>query len=64
MPRSPSSERSVEASSSSASVLAWWLDRGAKLQPEEVDGIFRRLTMQGLAAELGKKAFEVRAAGG
>ena len=45
------------------SVLTWWLDRGAKLPPEEVDGIFRRLTMQGLTAELGKKS-PVRAAGG
>jgi AcrR family transcriptional regulator len=34
-------------------VLTWWLERGAKLTPREVDGIFRRLLMQGLAAELG-----------
>jgi len=34
-------------------VLTWWLDRGAKLPPQEVDGIFRRLMLQGLAAELG-----------
>jgi hypothetical protein len=34
-------------------VLTWWLDRGAKLPPQEVDVIFRRLVMQGLAAELG-----------
>ena len=30
-------------------VLTWWLDRGAKLPPEEVDLVFRRLVMQGLA---------------
>jgi AcrR family transcriptional regulator len=34
-------------------VLTWWLDHGAKLPPQEVDVIFRRLVMQGLAAELG-----------
>ncbi len=34
------------------SVLAWWLDHGARLSPAEVDVIFRRLVMQGLAAEL------------
>jgi AcrR family transcriptional regulator len=33
-------------------VLTWWVDHGAKLLPEEVDGIFRRLVMPGLAAEL------------
>jgi hypothetical protein len=32
------------------SVLRWWADRGAKLEPAEVDVIFRRLVMQGLAA--------------
>jgi AcrR family transcriptional regulator len=31
------------------SVLRWWADRGAKLEPAEVDAIFRRLVMQGLA---------------
>jgi len=34
-------------------VLTWWLDHGAKLPPQEVDIIFRRLVMQGLAAESG-----------
>ena len=34
-------------------VLTWWLDRGAELPPQEVDGIVRRLVMRGLAAELG-----------
>lgn len=34
-------------------VLSWWLDHGAKLPPPEVDNIFRRLVMQGLAGELG-----------
>ncbi len=33
-------------------VLTWWLELGAKLPPQEVDGIFRRLVMQGLAAML------------
>lgn len=33
-------------------VLTWWMDKGAKLPPQEVDGIFRRLVMQGLAAEV------------
>ena len=37
-------------------VLTWWLDRGAKLPPQEVDVIFRRLVMQGLAAELGLRS--------
>lgn len=36
-------------------VLSWWLDHGAKLPPQEVDAIFRRLVMQGLAAELGPR---------
>src|SRR6266571_2956756 len=31
-------------------VLTWWLDHGAKLPPQEVDVIVRRLVMQGLAA--------------
>ena len=63
----PSEQRDLAAqfvAGAFMSVLIWWLDRGAKLPPAEVDGIFRRLTMQGLAAELGKKVFEVRAAGG
>jgi len=34
------------------SVLSWWLDHGARLPPQEVDTIFRRLVMQGLAGEL------------
>jgi AcrR family transcriptional regulator len=34
------------------SVLSWWLDQGARLPPPEVDTIFRRLVMQGLAREL------------
>ena len=32
-------------------VLTWWLDHGAALTPQEVDGIFRRLVTGGLAAE-------------
>ena len=34
-------------------VLIWWVDHGAKLPPQQVDSIFRRLVMQGLAVELG-----------
>ncbi len=34
-------------------VLTWWLEQGAKLPPQEVDSIFRRLVLQGLAPELG-----------
>src|SRR6266516_4765255 len=37
-------------------VLTWWLDQGAKLPPEEVDAIFRRLVMQGVAGEWGLRA--------
>jgi len=37
-------------------VLTWWLDRGDTLPPQEVDAIFRRLVMPGLASELGLKA--------
>jgi AcrR family transcriptional regulator len=29
-------------------VLVWWLDNGAKLPPEHVDAVFRRLTSGGL----------------
>ena len=38
------------------SVLTWWLDHGAELPPADVDLIFRRLVMRGLAAELGLRA--------
>jgi hypothetical protein len=31
-------------------VLLWWLDGGAKLPPESVDAMFRRLTTRGLAS--------------
>jgi AcrR family transcriptional regulator len=37
-------------------VLTWWLDRGAKVGPEEVDAIFRRLVMQGLEGDLTLRA--------
>jgi AcrR family transcriptional regulator len=30
-------------------MLVWWLDGGAKLAPQEVDAIFRRLALDGLA---------------
>ncbi len=29
-------------------VLSWWVDRGAKLPPPDVDALFRRLVMRGL----------------
>ena len=29
-------------------VMTWWLDRGAKLPPERIDEIFRRLALRGL----------------
>jgi len=29
-------------------VLTWWVDRGAKLPPPDVDALFRRLVMRGL----------------
>ena len=38
-------------------VLTWWLDQGAALAPAEVDAIFRRLVLAGLAKELQPKAF-------
>jgi AcrR family transcriptional regulator len=37
-------------------VLTWWLEHAAKLPPEEVDAVFRRLVMKGLAGELGLRA--------
>lgn len=33
------------------SVLTWWLDRAPELAPQEVDEIFRRLVLHGLAVE-------------
>ena len=30
-------------------VLTWWLDGGAKLAPQQIDAMFRRLAMKGLA---------------
>jgi len=29
-------------------VLTWWVDRGAKLPPPDIDALFRRLVMRGL----------------
>lgn len=29
-------------------VLTWWLDRGAKLPPERIDAMFRRLMLEGI----------------
>ncbi len=43
-------------------VLTWWLDQGAKLPPEEVDAILRRLVMQGLAGEVGLRGHARREA--
>jgi AcrR family transcriptional regulator len=33
-------------------VLRWWLDRGAKRSPQDVNEVFRRLLMRGLARGL------------
>ena len=33
-------------------IMLWWLEHNSNLSPQEMDGIFRRLVMQGLAAEL------------
>ncbi|MEO8245313.1 MAG: TetR/AcrR family transcriptional regulator [bacterium] len=32
------------------SVMIWWLDGGAKLTPQQVDGMFRSLTMDGMSS--------------
>ena len=37
-------------------VLIWWLDRGAKAPPEEVDALVRQLVMRGLTGEWGLRA--------
>jgi hypothetical protein len=29
-------------------VLTWWLDRGAKLPPQRIDAMFRRLATEGI----------------
>jgi hypothetical protein len=29
-------------------VLTWWLDRGARLPPERIDAMFRRLATEGV----------------
>jgi hypothetical protein len=31
-------------------VLTWWLDGGAKLSPERMDAMFRRLAAEGVPA--------------
>ena len=36
--------------------MMWWLQHGEGLSPPEVDGMFRRLVMQGLTAELRREA--------
>jgi hypothetical protein len=33
-------------------VLIWWLDRGAKLPPAQVDAMFRRLAIDGILPDL------------
>jgi hypothetical protein len=30
-------------------VLTWWLDGGAKLPPNRIDAMFRRLAIEGIA---------------
>lgn len=37
-------------------VLTWWLEHGARVSPEEVDAVFRRLVMQGLEGHLTLRA--------
>jgi AcrR family transcriptional regulator len=37
------------------SLMTWWLDHNLPLSPEEMDAIFRRLTLPGLEAGLGIK---------
>lgn len=37
------------------SVLTWWMSRGAKIPQQEIDDLFHRLVMPGLAAGLGVK---------
>lgn len=32
------------------SVITWWLDRNVKLSPEEIDGVFRKMTAAALRA--------------
>jgi hypothetical protein len=29
-------------------VLTWWLDGGAKLPPQQIDAMFRRLATEGI----------------
>jgi len=31
-------------------VMTWWLDGGAKLPPQRIDAMFRRLAMDGIMA--------------
>jgi hypothetical protein len=48
---SPSRELVVEyVVGAYMAVLVWWLDGGAKLQPRQVDAMFRRLTSAALWA--------------
>ena len=48
---SPSRELVVEyVVGAYMAVLVWWLDGGAKLQPRQVDAMFRRLTSAALSA--------------
>jgi hypothetical protein len=37
-------------------VLMWWIAQDAKLPPQEVDAMFRRLVMEGVAGEWGVRA--------
>jgi AcrR family transcriptional regulator len=38
------------------SVLSWWMDRGAKEDPAEIDRMFSRLAMEGFASMAGDRA--------
>jgi hypothetical protein len=42
-------------SSAFLSLMTWWLDHNLPYTPEEMDAIFRRLTLPGLEAGLGIK---------
>ena len=54
-------EAAAEAAGIARRTLYAWLDRGAKLPPQEVDEIFRRLVMHGVAAELGLRSAKAAA---
>ncbi len=48
MPKSELSARSVALAGSLLSLLRWWLERGAKQSPTEIDEIFHRMVWEGM----------------